>query len=211
MDPNRYPTTGKPPPPPRKPIQIQGVRPSALKIHQDSHKIKKQPPPPPKEPVIIYAVSPKIIHTEESNFMSVVQRLTGLSSDNFFHDGSVSPAARLAATEKASPRELARPSTTHDSSNDDLMELLKDMDVGQFPGILSPAPAMLPPTLLDPNSIDGGYFRNWHEFKPGKSARNWKQQHPFKIPIRSQQEISVKLPFGIIGTNAVAFEASRPG
>ncbi|KAJ6366339.1 hypothetical protein OIU77_002842 [Salix suchowensis] len=132
MDPNRYPTTGKPPPPPRKPIQIQGVRPSALKIHQDSHKIKKQPPPPPKEPVIIYAVSPKIIHTEESNFMSVVQRLTGLSSDNFFHDGSVSPAARLAATEKASPRELARPSTTHDSSNDDLMELLKEMDVGQI-------------------------------------------------------------------------------
>ncbi|KAJ6289260.1 hypothetical protein OIU76_025134 [Salix suchowensis] len=157
MDPNRYPTTGKPPPPPRKPIQIQGVRPSALKIHQDSHKIKKQPPPPPKEPVIIYAVSPKIIHTEESNFMSVVQRLTGLSSDNFFHDGSVSPAARLAATEKASPRELARPSTTHDSSNDDLMELLKEMDVGQFPGILSPAPAMLPPVptgFFSPGSTD---------------------------------------------------------
>lgn len=38
-------------------------------------------------------------------------------------------------------------------------------------------------TLLDPNSIDGGCFRNWHEFKSGKSARNWKQQHPFKIPI----------------------------
>ncbi|KAI5582711.1 hypothetical protein BDE02_07G102600 [Populus trichocarpa] len=158
MDPYRYPTTGKPPPPPpKKQLQIQGPRPSALKLNQDSHKIKKPPPPPPKQPVVIYAVSPKIIHTEESNFMAVVQRLTGLSSGDFFHDGSVSPAARLAATEKASPRELTRPSNTQDSSDDDLMEMLKEVGAGQIPGILSPAPAMLPPVptgFFSPASTD---------------------------------------------------------
>ncbi|CAK7355024.1 unnamed protein product [Dovyalis caffra] len=159
MDPYHYPTTGKPPPPspPKKQLQIQGPRPSALKVHHESHKIKKPPLPPPRQPVIIYAVSPKIIHTEESNFMSVVQRLTGLSSGDFSYDGSVSPAARLAATEKASPRELTRPITTHDSSNDDLMEIIKHMDVGQFPGILSPAPATIPPVptgFFSPASTD---------------------------------------------------------
>uniref|UniRef100_A0A6N2KVD5 VQ domain-containing protein n=1 Tax=Salix viminalis TaxID=40686 RepID=A0A6N2KVD5_SALVM len=108
MDPFQYPTTGKPPqrpppPSPRRQLPIQGPRPAALRLNQDSHKIKKPPLPPQRQaPVIIYAVSPKIIHAEESNFMAVVQRLTGLSSDDFSHDGSVSPAARLAATEKGS-------------------------------------------------------------------------------------------------------------
>ncbi|KAJ6413768.1 hypothetical protein OIU84_006552 [Salix udensis] len=88
---------------------------------------------------------PKIIHAEESNFMAVVQRLTGLSSDDFSHDGSVSPAARLAATEKVSPKEITRPSTINDYSNDDLMDIIEGLDFSQFPGILSPAPAMLPP------------------------------------------------------------------
>ncbi|KAG6767451.1 hypothetical protein POTOM_028656 [Populus tomentosa] len=89
--------------------------------------------------------------------MAVVQRLTGLSSGDFFHDGSVSPAARLAATEKASPRELTRPITTQDSSDDDLREMLKEVDAGQIPGILSPAPAMLPPVptgFFSPASTD---------------------------------------------------------
>lgn len=162
MDTYQYPTTGKPPqrpppPSPKKEIQIQGPRPSALRLHQGSHKIKKPPLPPQRQPVIIYAVSPKIIHAEESNFMAVVQRLTGLSSADFSHDGSVSPAARLAATEKASPRELTRPITTQDSSDDDLMEMLKEVDAGQIPGILSPAPAMLPPVptgFFSPASTD---------------------------------------------------------
>ncbi|XP_011032353.1 PREDICTED: protein MKS1-like [Populus euphratica] len=172
MDPYQYPTTGKPPqrpppPSPKKEIQIQGPRPSALRLHQGSHKIKKPPLPPQRQPVIIYAVSPKIIHAEESNFMAVVQRLTGLSSDDFSHDGSVSPAARLAATEKASPRELTRPSTINDSSNDDLMEIIEELDFGQFPGILSPAPAMLPPVptgFFSPVSTDANISQSfWND------------------------------------------------
>lgn len=81
-----YPTPGKSP---RK--ELLGPRPTPLKIHKDSHKIKKPPvapqpsqPPanPPRQPVIIYTVSPKIIHTNPNDFMNLVQRLTGLSSSS---------------------------------------------------------------------------------------------------------------------------------
>ncbi|XP_066326173.1 uncharacterized protein [Miscanthus floridulus] len=67
--------------------ELQGPRPAPLKVRKDSHKIKKPPPPQPggeggpvqqvRQPVIIYTVSPKVVHAEPSEFMSVVQRLTG--------------------------------------------------------------------------------------------------------------------------------------
>ncbi|XLR40042.1 hypothetical protein S83_024702 [Arachis hypogaea] len=75
--------------------ELQGPRPTPLRINKDSHKIKKpplappppqQPPshhqPPPRQPIIIYTVSPKIIHTTPGDFMSLVQRLTGSSSSS---------------------------------------------------------------------------------------------------------------------------------
>ncbi|XP_047320903.1 nuclear speckle RNA-binding protein B-like [Impatiens glandulifera] len=53
-------------------------------ISKESHKIKKPqvaaPPPHRRPPTIIYDVSPEIIHTDPTQFMSVVQRLTGASS-----------------------------------------------------------------------------------------------------------------------------------
>lgn len=73
----------------RSPIQrghqLQGPRPTPLRINKNSHKIKKPPLAPqaqPRLPVIIYMVSPKIIHTTPSEFMSLVQRLTGSSSSS---------------------------------------------------------------------------------------------------------------------------------
>jgi len=129
--PNDYPGGGRPP---RK--ELQGPRPTPLKVRKESHKIKKPPvappaeppvnhPQPPRQPVIIYAVSPKVIHANPSEFMTLVQRLTGPghsmssssssfqhpppSSSNFvpssssvFHhvSGVISPAARLASIEK---------------------------------------------------------------------------------------------------------------
>ncbi|KAF7816737.1 Protein MKS1 [Senna tora] len=107
--------------------ELQGPRPTPLRIHKDSHKIKKpplapqqppQPQPPPRQPVIIYTVSPKIIHTTPGDFMDLVQRLTGCtssssSSSNMVSTSSndpfnrnnggdmVSPAARYASIEKA--------------------------------------------------------------------------------------------------------------
>lgn len=58
--------------------ELQGPRPAPLRVRKDSHKIRKPPPPQQvREPVIIYTVSPKVVHADASEFMSVVQRLTG--------------------------------------------------------------------------------------------------------------------------------------
>lgn len=108
--------------------ELQGPRPTPLRIHKDSHKIKKpplapsqqQPQLPPRQPIIIYTVSPKVIHTTPSDFMNLVQSLTGSSSSNSASssttfpssslisndpfnggDGMISPAARYATVEKA--------------------------------------------------------------------------------------------------------------
>ncbi|KAL3845437.1 hypothetical protein ACJIZ3_002840 [Penstemon smallii] len=113
---------------PRK--ELLGPRPTPLKVHKDSHKIRKPPTAPqqsnqphnphapPRPPVIIYAVSPKIIYTNPDDFMSLVQRLTGPNSNctssstvitspstsSYFPEnsggGALSPAARYASIEK---------------------------------------------------------------------------------------------------------------
>ncbi|KDP26136.1 hypothetical protein JCGZ_22237 [Jatropha curcas] len=89
--------------------------------------------------------------------MAVVQRLTGLSSGDFSGDGEISPAARLAVTEKASPRER-NSNTNCDEGNNDLMDMIGEVEISQFPGILSPAPETLSPVssgffspVIDPN------------------------------------------------------------
>ncbi|KNA13655.1 hypothetical protein SOVF_114620 [Spinacia oleracea] len=129
--------------PPRK--ELHGPRPAPLKVRKESHKIRKPPVappayptqnqqlppylPPPRQPVIIYTVSPKVIHTHPSEFMTLVQRLTGsdatsssyatssnvTSSSSTIVDGfsssttttrshhvtgGISPAARFASIEK---------------------------------------------------------------------------------------------------------------
>ncbi|XP_031283086.1 protein MKS1 [Pistacia vera] len=134
-----------PPQPPsdakKPPSPIQGPRPPPLSINKNSHKIKKPPKPPlPQQPIIIYSVSPKIINVAVSDFMTTVQRLTGVSSDDFCTGGDVSPAARLASTEKViSPKEKA----LSVEASEEMVE--EGIDVGQIPGILSPS--MLPPLI----------------------------------------------------------------
>ncbi|KEH40437.1 VQ motif protein [Medicago truncatula] len=78
----------------KRELQLQGLpRPTPLTINKNSHKIKK-PPLGPKiqihEPVIIYTESPKIIHTSPSEFMSLVQSLTGSSSSSSSSSNKVS-------------------------------------------------------------------------------------------------------------------------
>ncbi|XP_051127094.1 protein MKS1-like [Andrographis paniculata] len=167
-------------PSPRK--ELQGPRPSALKVNKDSYKIRKPPvapqphhrpppeaarPPPPEErkPVIIYAVSPKVIHTTVSDFMNLVQRLTGNTSNSggasasTSRPGDLSPAARLASIERTSPpkdreRETAAAAAAADIADHDFVgDLLEDaqVEVGRTPGILSPAPGSLP-------AIPSGFF-----------------------------------------------------
>ncbi|KAJ0238352.1 Protein MKS1 [Hirschfeldia incana] len=159
--------------------QICGPRPSPLSVHKDSHKIKKppkHPAPPPhhreqaplyaaaREPVVIYAVSPKVVHTTASDFMNVVQRLTGISSAVFLESrngGDASPAARLAATENASPRGGKEPAVA--AAKDETVEIATAMEEaaefsGHAPGILSPSPAMLPTASAGIFSQIGGMF-----------------------------------------------------
>lgn len=92
--------------PPRR--ELQGPRPTPLKVRKDSHKIKKPPVAPPqpqpttapiqyRPPVIIYTVSPKVIHTNPSEFMSLVQRLTGSSSSSSSTAASSSSSGPLPA------------------------------------------------------------------------------------------------------------------
>ncbi|KAF3440566.1 hypothetical protein FNV43_RR18850 [Rhamnella rubrinervis] len=155
-----------PPSPPKPQLQIHGPRPSPLKVSKDSHKIRKPPahPPPqppvihdrrehqfrqPNQPVIIYAVSPKVIHATVADFMSTVQRLTGPSPASPSGGDVLSPAARLASIEKTSPSE--RESKAAAVRSGDFMDCVEGVEVAQFPGILSPAPATLPP-------IPAGFF-----------------------------------------------------
>lgn len=101
MDPPSSSSPAGTPTTPRRQLQLQGPRPPRLNVRPESHAIKKPssgPPPhaqvhpqhgrredkqqqqPPREPVIIYDASPKIIHTKPSEFMALVQRLTGPGS-----------------------------------------------------------------------------------------------------------------------------------
>ncbi|XP_052202587.1 protein MKS1-like [Diospyros lotus] len=172
--------------------ELQGPRPTPLRVSKDSHKIRKPPiaplpqhpsqPPPyqPRPPVIIYTVSPKVIHTDPSEFMTLVQRLTGSgssgtsssnpSSSSDFPDssvgGAISPAARFASIEKTkSPEKKIKP-----QGGDMGVEIIStEVERSSlFPGILSPGPASLPPIPAsffsppaDPNPL--GFF---HDLSP---------------------------------------------
>ncbi|XP_074565701.1 protein MKS1-like [Curcuma longa] len=147
-------------PSPRQEIQLKGPRPSALslKVSKDSHTIRKPPAAaaaePSRDPIIIYSVSPKIIHVEPGEFMTLVQRLTGPGSAALPSPGAgagaLSPAARIASFEKASPRASA----FVDLESACGPALSRQ---GAFQGILSPVPADLspiPPNLFSPSSFD---------------------------------------------------------
>ncbi|KAK7369471.1 hypothetical protein VNO80_11510 [Phaseolus coccineus] len=160
-------------PPGKKELQLQGTRPPPLRVSKDSHTIHKTrkpplpptahlaaPPPENRKPVIIYTVSPKVLHVPVNDFMNVVQRLTGPSS------GDVSPAARLAAIERTSPSERER----DHGGEEDVALMMEGVEVGQFPGILSPA--TLPP-------ISPGFFTEaqttsfWHDLSPFWSTNSF--------------------------------------
>ncbi|KAK4788467.1 hypothetical protein SAY86_019786 [Trapa natans] len=183
MDSLGFPPAGKSP---RR--ELQGPRPTPLSIRKDSHKIRKPPlpahhphsqvvlpqPQQPLQPVIIYAVSPKIIHTDPSEFMALVQRLTGPSpkyaaaaaaaastvvlspqavNPFSYPNGAVSPAARYASVEMAAKSPGSRRLMRWDNGGgDDDVAALEGVDVmdwiermGTIPGILSPGPLSLQP------------------------------------------------------------------
>ncbi|KAA0058915.1 protein MKS1-like [Cucumis melo var. makuwa] len=121
--------------PEKKELQLQGPRPSALKITKDSHKIKKPPLPPPQphRPVIIYTVSPKIIHTDPTQFKDLVQRLTG------HHQPPSSSSNHALVHDHPPPDPISIPIT------DAIDDQAGGVDRIIAHGILSPTPGLLPP------------------------------------------------------------------
>ncbi|CAI9754407.1 unnamed protein product [Fraxinus pennsylvanica] len=172
--------------------ELQGPRPTPLKVRKDSHKIRKppllpqpsQPQAPPRPPVIIYTVSPKIIHANPNEFKSLVQRLTGRdstssssmitssSSSSAFqlHSDAISPAARFASIEKTKSPEGRKLQRDFDMDMFEGMEISAEFErpSGHFPGILSPNPASLPP--IPPNFFsppsDPNPLGFFHDFSP---------------------------------------------
>ncbi|WOL04518.1 hypothetical protein Cni_G13239 [Canna indica] len=178
---------------------LQGPRPTPLKVRKDSYKIKKPPVAPPapqnappqhRPPVIIYMVSPNVVHTTPGDFMSVVQRLTGASSSAAVASSSsvnapasddapreeFSPAARLAVFEKAAQR----PTTTMSEDDDALVGLgggllpTADRQRGLLAGILSPGAGF---AAMGVSELV--YALQWAEsdkFVPSTEPSSWQQK-----------------------------------
>ncbi|OMO55361.1 VQ motif-containing protein [Corchorus olitorius] len=177
---------------PRK--ELQGPRPAPLKVRKDSYKIKKPPLAPQpvvqqqptqiRPPVIIYTVSPKVIHTNPSEFMNLVQRLTGSTSSSSsssistypFQEssGAISPAARFATIEKTRSPEGKNQQIVISEEENNLgfvqgIEMNHGVERTSFlPGILSPGPTSLPP--ISPNFFsppsDPNLISFFHDLSP---------------------------------------------
>ncbi|KAL3840085.1 hypothetical protein ACJIZ3_024676 [Penstemon smallii] len=194
-------------PSPRR--ELQGPRPTPLKVRKDSHKIRKPPPPPehqpyhthapPRPPVIIYTVSPKIIHANPNEFMSLVQRLTGPNSSSCTSSSSsssyvfqesirsvISPEVCIASIEKTKSPDGRKTKVFHHD-----MGMVEDIEIGnelnQRTGILSPNPNALPPIppkFFSPTiSTDSNPLSFFHDLSPGlHSNRNYSLENNFIMP-----------------------------
>ena len=148
----------------RSPIQrehqLQGPRPTPLRINKNSHKIKKPPLAPqaqPRLPVIIYMVSPKIIHTTPNEFMSLVQRLTGSSSSSTSsNNASMSNDSLRDNTSYEMTTFVAAPCTTIEKArgpNQEIKKQHQSSNCGEerkclFNGVYSPSSLFLDPDMI---------------------------------------------------------------
>ncbi|KAK8959971.1 Protein MKS1 [Platanthera guangdongensis] len=150
-------------PSPRPGIQLQGPRPSPLKVNKDSHKLKKPSFPPPaaaapaaatshrRPPVIIYTVSPKVIHTKPSEFMSLVQRLTGCASSS--ESSSAAPGVIPGDAENsASPKQNSPASASQKEGRHEADELRRLVVGGGSP--MSTEPSSPGMQVVDINQLN---------------------------------------------------------
>ncbi|CAL5204349.1 unnamed protein product [Lathyrus oleraceus] len=129
-----------------RPVSGQNSR----KVNKESRKITKNAPlSKPQnsivqivEPRITYTVPQRVIHITPQDFKDVVQQLTGIEKPTGI--SQVSPTASLVSTKRTSPEKKERPSW---SNGDDGMTRMLDngVQMNQFPGILMPEAAILPP------------------------------------------------------------------
>ncbi|KAF5176751.1 mks1 [Thalictrum thalictroides] len=176
----------------KPPIVPQAGSSSSQVLHQHQHQQQQQQqqqqthhqaPQQQRQPVIIYTVSPKVIHTNASEFMSLVQRLTGSSTSTststsstspISHtSGAISPAARFATIEKTKMSPEGEKSRFYDNIDMIIEELdmtpnVERTKTSSFPGILSPVPSTLPivsPSFFSPPS-DHNSFNFLHDLSP---------------------------------------------
>jgi hypothetical protein len=196
----------------RQSPRLQGPRPQRLSVSKDSHKVRKplvvplphgaqQAQQQPRAPVIIYDASPKVIHTQPSEFMALVQRLTGPGVGAASHSietqevevppqfqpqefllsptAGLSPAARYAAIE-TSVRPLPPGPAPYAGSWVDLDGLAEVLGPGR-PGILSPLPSTLPPAAsaglfsplpFDTSAASLAWLNDLSPFLPSAGARD---------------------------------------
>ena len=204
-------------------LQLQGPRPPRLSVSKDSHKIRKPPVVPlphgaqqarnrhqqqpqaqqPRAPVIIYDASPKVIHTQPSEFMALVQRLTGPGGVAAAHSiepaevlppqfqpqefllsptAGLSPAARYAAIESRYARPLPPGPAPYAGSWVDLDGLAEVLGPGR-PGILSPVPSTLPLAasagLFSPLPFDTSSLSWLNDMSPFLASAGVRDAAPF--------------------------------
>lgn len=169
-------SSGRPTTPRR---QLQGPRPPKLNVRAESHAIKKHSgsgvPAPGRAPVIIYDASPKVIHVKPSDFMALVQHLTGPGGSGTpppppqQHEGHMvdddggggvplgqaflppelllSPSAAMSpAARLATIERSVRPMpAAAPAYGADDGTLAAALGPARHPGILSPVPSSLPP------------------------------------------------------------------
>ncbi|KAK7385044.1 hypothetical protein VNO78_30751 [Psophocarpus tetragonolobus] len=194
--------------------ELQGPRPTPLRINKDSHKIKKPPlaPPPqapPRQPVIIYTVSPKVIHTTPSDFMSLVQRLTGSSSSSNktttnttnvtfnhigYNDNNDNNDVTIMSTATAVAVEMVRTTQSISKNIDSGDAVVGGVDVighgvleraNMFHGILSPEPSSLSPipsNFFSPPSSDPNMVSFFHDLSPVLHSNKNFMEGSFIIP-----------------------------
>lgn len=151
-------------PSPKRGIQLQGPRPTPLKVSKDSHKLKKPsflpPNAPPaaqrRPPVIIYTVSPKIIHTKPSEFMSLVQRLTGCSAS----DASAATATNGDITDNNLSAEQSSPVQNKAAKDQDDTDELRRLVIG---GGSTTGIQPISPNFFSPSVVDINQFNFFHE------------------------------------------------
>ncbi|KAF9595429.1 hypothetical protein IFM89_000347 [Coptis chinensis] len=164
--------------------ELQGPRPPALKLGQDSFKIKKpHASNQNRPPVVIHLKSPEIIHIRPQDFMNTVQRLTGkpkslapsatqsllLSSSSSRSTSCYSNAHKYGSVgvmgDDSRNHEI-QASTDFDKDRENLQvkeDLMMNVSHGISPSMQLNFSPMFPGSFLPSPNV---YSNNWLEFGP---------------------------------------------
>ncbi|KAF3788207.1 MKS1 protein [Nymphaea thermarum] len=144
----------------------QGLRPTPVKVGKDLHRSKKAAAARRRDPVIVYAVSPEVIHVSPSEFMPLVQRLTGHSPTSSSPEENRSPTSDMTVSRQG----LSSRTKNEDGSTNPVTDrAAAAFDLTMSPILSSPPPISPAMFLPSPLSRFGGFI---DEQKPSLSGNN---------------------------------------